>query len=126
MTSSGGRIVGIGVDLLEIDRVKLAHLKHGDIFLQKLFNDDEIADCFRKTNPYPSLAARFAAKEAAYKALSQAGIRIVRWHDYHVRQSDGGVPAISVAGVEGIVLHLSLSHTGTLAMATVVAEALSA
>lgn len=126
MTTNGGRIVGIGVDLLEIDRVKLAHLKHGDIFLQKLFNDDEIADCFRKINPYPSLAARFAAKEAAYKALSQAGLRIVRWHDYHVSQSEGGIPTISVANVKDLVLHLSLSHTGTLAMATVVAEKLGA
>lgn len=118
-------IAGIGIDLLDIDRMKLAHQKHGDAFLTRVFTPGEIAFCTAKLNPFPSLAVRFAAKEAAFKALSQVGIRIVRWQDIAISQSPDGVPAISVAGVTGYALHLSMSHTNKLATAIVVIERIS-
>ena len=117
-----GAIAGIGIDLLDIDRMKLAHQKHGDAFLTRVFTPGEIAFCTAKLNPFPSLAVRFAAKEAAFKALSQVGIRIVRWQDIAISQSPDGVPGISVEGVTGYALHLSMSHTDKLATAIVVIE----
>lgn len=115
-------IAGIGIDLLDIDRMKLAHQRHGDAFLQRVFSQAEIDFCYSQLNPFPSFAVRFAAKEAAFKALSQVGIRIVRWQDIAITQSGDGVPSLSVAGITGFEFHLSMSHTTTLATAIVVIE----
>ncbi len=57
-------IVGLGVDLIEIERVKSAHKKFGKRFIDRLFTPQEAAYCLKKSEPYPSLAGRFAAKEA--------------------------------------------------------------
>jgi len=69
MNLSGGNVLGVGVDLTEIQRIRSAHEKHGQNFLDKIFTLDEQTFCLTKTDPYPSLAARFAAKEAVSKAL---------------------------------------------------------
>ncbi len=114
-------IAGIGIDLLDIDRMKLAHQRHGDAFLQRVFSRPR-STSVSQLNPFPSFAVRFAAKEAAFKALSQVGIRIVRWQDIVISQSGDGVPSLSVAGITGFDFHLSMSHTTTLATAIVVIE----
>ncbi|OFW22057.1 MAG: holo-[acyl-carrier-protein] synthase, partial [Acidobacteria bacterium RIFCSPLOWO2_02_FULL_59_13] len=62
-------IVGIGVDLIEVSRLRLAIERHGERFLRRVFTPAEIAYCQSKKNPYERFAARFAAKEAAMKAL---------------------------------------------------------
>ncbi|MGB5105969.1 MAG: holo-ACP synthase [Candidatus Zixiibacteriota bacterium] len=120
-----GAVAGIGIDVIDIDRVKLAHQKHGDAFLDRVFTGDEIKFCSSKLNPFPSYAVRFAAKEAVFKALSQVGIRIVSWQDIAINQSSDGVPGLTVEGVTGYVFHLSMSHTTTLATAIVVIERIS-
>ena len=117
-----GSVAGVGIDLIEIDRVRLAHQRHGEAFLHRVFTDAEVAFCFRKLNPFPSLAARFAAKEAAFKALSQVGIRVIRWQDIAVTQDEDGIPSLSVEGILGFNYHLSLSHADKLATAIVVLE----
>ena len=115
-------VAGIGIDVLDIDRMKLAYQRHGDAFLKRVFTKQEIDFCSSKLNPFPSYAVRFAAKEAAFKALSQVGIRILRWQDIAITQSGDGVPSLSVAGINGFEFHLSMSHTTTLATAIVVIE----
>ncbi len=115
-------VAGIGIDLLDIDRMKLAYQRHGDAFFQRVFTEQEINFCSSKLNPFPSYAVRFAAKEAAFKALSQVGIRIVRWQDIAITQTGDGVPSLTVAGINGFEFHLSMSHTTTLATAIVVIE----
>ena len=74
-------IVGIGTDACEIDRIAASLAKYGDRFLKKIYTDGEIAYCRRKRDPAPSLAARFAAKEAASKALGTGLSRGVFWTD---------------------------------------------
>ena len=69
MNLNGGNVIGVGVDLTEISRIRAAHQKHGQSFLDKIFTADEQAFCLTKADPYPSFAARCAAKEAVSKAL---------------------------------------------------------
>jgi holo-[acyl-carrier protein] synthase len=68
MKLEGGNVVGVGVDLTEVARIRSAHARHGQAFLDKVFTPAEQALCLAKADPYPSLAARFAAKEAVSKA----------------------------------------------------------
>lgn len=63
-------IVGIGTDIVEISRIKNAVAKWGERFLRKIFTENEISYCYKKKDPFPHLAVRFAAKEAVIKALS--------------------------------------------------------
>lgn len=122
LRDDNGRTLGIGVDLIEIERIKVAYQRFGDAFLQKVYSFDEIQFCFLKQNPFPSLAARFAAKEAGFKALSQAGFAPAHWRELTVTQNSDGTPELIVPQHRNIVTHLSLSHTNTLAIATVVIE----
>ena len=115
-------IRSVGVDIVEIARIKTAYLRWGRSFLEKIFVSDEIEYCMSKANPYPSLAGRFAAKEAAFKALSNAGIKVERWHHLIVCRSPEGLPFLYSEGVKGIELHLSISHTREMAVAMVVAQ----
>ena len=69
MKLEGGNVLGVGVDLTEVARIRSAHEKHGASFLDKIFTPAEQRLCLAKADPYPSLAARFAAKEAASKAF---------------------------------------------------------
>ena len=70
-------IVGIGVDIAALDRIKGLLERHADRFLNRIFTEAEKAYCFGYKDPVPHLAARFAAKEAAYKALG--GVGPIRW-----------------------------------------------
>ena len=116
------RICGTGVDIIEIPRIKKAYERWGRDFLDKVFLPDEIDYCLLKVNPYPSLAARFAAKEAGFKALSQAGIHITLWRGIAVARSEDGRPRLVVPKSDGVRLHLSLTHSREFAVAMVVAE----
>ncbi len=116
------RICGTGVDIIEIPRIKNAYERWGNDFLAKIFSPAEIDYCLRKMNPYPSLAARFAAKEACFKALSQAGIHITLWRGISVARAEDGRPRLIVPQAEGLHLHLSLTHGKDYAVAMVIAE----
>jgi holo-[acyl-carrier protein] synthase len=125
-------IVGLGTDLAEIPRIERSIERFGDRFLERIFTPDEIAYCRRKKSSAESFAARFAAKEAGAKALGTGISFGVGWHDFEVRRAPSGKPSLHLTGraaelaatlrVTGI--SLSLTHTGTLALAVVVLEAL--
>jgi len=66
-------IVGLGIDIAEVDRVRTAIERHGEAFLKRVFTPEEIDYCKRHRNRFERYAGRFAAKEAAMKALEQAG-----------------------------------------------------
>jgi holo-[acyl-carrier protein] synthase len=72
-------IIGLGFDATDIPRIRDTVGRHGDRFLRRVFTDEEIAYCKRHRDPAPSLAARFAAKEAAMKALGTGHSRGVLW-----------------------------------------------
>lgn len=118
--------LAVGVDLVEVARVRGAWERHGERFLARVFTVGERADCGGRI---ASLAARFAAKEAAAKALG-TGIGAVGWRDIEVRTEGGGRPtlilhAAAAAAARTLGLpewHVSLSHTHTLAIAYVVAH----
>lgn len=121
-------IYGIGVDIVRVERMKTAHEKWGDTFFKKILSDDEISYCFKKSDPYPSLAVRFAAKEAVIKAI---GAEInVSLKDIEVTNNDKGRPSVTVrGGLQDFFdkhnikhTHLSLSHEKKYAVASVVLE----
>jgi len=118
-------ILGIGIDLIEVDRIKAAYERWGERFLRKVFTEAEVKYCFRKKEPFPSLAARFAAKEAGFKAFSQAGIHVVLWRSLYVERDKYGRPTLRLKDHDENRTHLALTHTRGLAMATVVVEAVS-
>ncbi|HVM32922.1 MAG TPA: holo-ACP synthase [bacterium] len=123
-------IVGTGVDLIEIERVKAAHERHGRRFLERLFTPGEAAYCLRKSDPYPSLAGRFAAKEAVIKAFSHGFGGRWKWSQIEVVKEPSGKPSLKLTGVfeelrrqRGIgSLHLSIAHSKRDATAWVLLE----
>ena len=124
-------IVGTGVDLAEVDRVRKAIERFGERFLQRVFTPAEIAYVERRGSRYQRYAARFAAKEAGMKALGTGWRRGVRWQDFEVANLPSGKPTLLLHGVaarfaerQGVTaVSLSLTHTDALGMAFVVLEA---
>src|SRR5919109_845056 len=82
-------VLGLGVDLTDIPRVAAVFEQYGDRFLRRVFTDGEIAYCTRRRNPVPHLAGRFAAKEAAMKALGTGHSRGVLWKEVEVVREKG-------------------------------------
>ena len=124
-------IVGVGIDLIEVDRVREAIERHGQRFIDRIYTDGEIAYVERKANRYERYAARFAAKEAGMKAIGTGWRRGVRWKDFEVANLPTGQPTLrfhgaaarfaDAAGVSHVAL--SLTHTASQAMAIVILEA---
>jgi holo-[acyl-carrier protein] synthase len=123
-------IVGSGIDLVEIARIQQSVERYGQRFLNRVFTASEQAYCLRKRNAAESLAARFATKEAAAKALGTGISRGVSWLEIEVAREPGGRPTIRFHGRAAEfasrlgVAHaaLSLTHTASLSMASVVLE----
>ncbi len=123
-------IVGLGVDIAEVDRIEAAIGRHGQSFLRRVFTPAEIEYCERHRNKSERYAGRFAAKEAAMKALGTGWRRGVRWRDIEVTNLPGGKPTLRLAGRarefadELRVRHISLSitHSGRTALAQVIFE----
>lgn len=124
-------IVGSGIDLIEIARIQQSLERFGQRFLDRVYTPAEQAYCLRKRKTAAeSLAARFAAKEAGAKALGTGISRGVNWLEIEVGREAGGRPtllfsgrAAHIAGIMGVThAALSLTHTGNLAMASVVLE----
>jgi holo-[acyl-carrier protein] synthase len=128
-------VLGIGLDLVEVARIERAVARWGDCFLSRVFTPREIADCSVGRVGFRSeaLAARFAAKEAVFKALGR-GRPELGWHDAEVVSDAWGKPqvvlsgrALSLAAELGVVhVLVSLSHLPGLAGAQVVASGRSA
>ena len=123
-------IVGSGIDLVEIARIRQSMERFGSRFLERVFTGSEQAYCLRKRNAAESLAARIAAKEAAAKALGTGISRGVNWLEIEVIREPGGRPSIrfrgraaEIAEQMGVAqIALSLTHTASLAMASVILE----
>ncbi len=124
-------IVGVGIDLAEVGRIREAIERHGRRFIDRIYTAAEIAYVERKANRYERYAARFAAKEAAMKAIGTGWRRGVRWQDFEVSNLATGRPALLFHGVAAQIvdaLHvrniaLSLTHTAEQGMAIVILEA---
>ena len=121
---------GIGVDICRAERIADALSRFGERMEKRLFTPDELAYCRQHKDPLPHLAARFAAKEAASKALGTGIAGGIAWTQIEVIQPGGRVPTLRFSGAAeerakslGIVRsHLSLSHDAGLAVACVVLE----
>jgi len=121
-------MIGIGVDLVDIDRFALA-VERTPRFVERVFTPSELADVEGRADAHSSLAARFAAREATMKALG-VGLGAFDLRDVSVLRTDGGRPVLNVEGRaaelaarRGIrTWHVSLSHTARSAVAVVAAE----
>lgn len=122
-------IKGLGIDIIEIDRIKEAVEKYGEKFLEKVFTPHEIKYC-KGRNEYriPELAVRFAAKEAYSKAIG-TGIRGfarnshgVSWKDIEIKNDHLGKPQIYLKGKLAENIHISLSHSRDSAVASVIID----
>jgi holo-[acyl-carrier protein] synthase len=121
-------IYGIGIDIVRVQRIQDAVEKWGEKFLLRVYTNDEIAYCYKRKNPYHSLAARFAAKEAFIKAISSE--IPLSFSDVEISNSDTGKPLLKLKGtLDDFVqtklikkIYLSLSHEQEYAVACVVLE----
>ena len=126
----GRVIVGLGLDIAEIDRITAALTRHGAAILERLYTPTEVAYCESHKNKFERYAARFAAKEAAMKALGTGWTRGVRWRDIEVANAPGGKPTLRLQGVArefaeklGVKnISLTITHSGNLALAQVIFE----
>ena len=117
-----------GTDIIEIDRIKKSIEKIGQPFINRIFTPNEISYCETKSNvKYQHYAARFAAKEAIFKAISKAlgDKQHIGWKNAEIVNDENGRPNIKfidchIEGLEGI--DISISHCRTYATATVIAE----
>ncbi len=123
-------IVGTGVDLAEVARIRHAVERYGRRFVERVFTPAEIAYVERKANRYERYAGRFAAKEAGMKAIGTGWKRGVRWVDFEVANLPSGKPTLRLHGEAARVaermgvksIALSLTHTAELGMAHVILE----
>lgn len=123
-------IVGTGIDIAEVPRIHAAIKRFGARFLARIYTEGEIRYCQSKANSVERFAARFAAKEAAMKALGTGWSHGVRWRDCEVTRMPGGRPTLKFHGRAGDIaarlgvqnVSLSLTHTAEQAMAQVILE----
>lgn len=123
-------IVGVGLDLIEVERIRAFHHRWGDRGLQRLFAPEEMAYCIGLPDPAPSLAARFAAKEAFFKAAGTGWGTGGAWTEVAVRRASSGDPELALSGraahtaadAGAGAIHVSLTHTRGMAAAVVVLE----
>src|SRR3989440_3794911 len=120
-------IIGVGLDATDIARIADVIDRHGDRFVRRIFTDGEIAYCMRRRGSAQHFAARFAAKEAAMKALGTGHTRGVLWRDVEVVRAAGGPPQLKFHGGAAIRFTylgaksslLTITHSETLAIAQV-------
>ena len=120
-------ILGIGCDLIEIERIEGVISRFGDSFLERLFTPVEIDYCTSIAKPALRFAGRFAAKEATAKALACGIGSALSWLDMEIRNNEAGKPFLilnpTVSAQFGVARsHISISHSTTLAMAYVILE----
>ncbi len=121
----GGVLVGLGADVIEVERIRGVLERQGERFLARVFTEEEKAYCFGMKHPHKHLAARFAAKEAVSKCFTTGIGAELGWKSvsvYHgprhqplVRLDEKGQALLKEVGATGVIL--TLSHTDTVAMA---------
>ena len=122
---AGAMLLNIGVDVIEVERVQKVYERQKERFLKRVFTQEEQDYCFSKSNPFPHLAARFAAKEAVSKSFSTGIGKLFSWTScsiYHgprmqplVRLDDQGKALLKALGATDV--RITLSHTKTTAVA---------
>lgn len=125
---AGAKLLNVGVDVIEVDRVQKLYERQKDRFLKRVFTHEEQDYCLSKSNPFPHLAARFAAKEAVSKAFSTGIGKLFSWTScsiYHgarmqplVRLDGQGDALMKALGATDV--RITLSHTKTTAVAVAV------
>ncbi len=91
-------VLGVGIDIIEIDRIKKSVDRFGDLFLNKIFTKTELKYSLSRANKYQHLAARFAAKEAIAKALATGWSKGFRWKDIEIFNEKNGMPKVKLTG----------------------------
>lgn len=124
-------IVGLGTDIVEIVRIGRMIERHGELFLQRVYTEEEIRYCQRRKECYPHFAGRWAAKEAVMKTLGTGWTKGVGWQDIEVCSAKSGQPSIAIhgsareyarqLGIDEVLI--SISHCRAYATATAVAVA---
>ncbi len=125
-------VVGLGVDIIELERIRAVYDRHGERFLDRILTAAEKAYCLRKVDPVPSLAGRFAVKEAGAKALGTGIARGVAWREIEVVRAPSGAPGLAFHGAAheraaalGVSRgHVTISHGRDAAVAVVVLESI--
>ena len=123
-------IVGLGIDLIEIERIKSIYLRHGSRFTHRILTDAEQVYVLRPVDPGSRLAGRWAAKEAALKALGTGLADGIRWRDIEILPDEKGKPVLTFHGkalerarlLNAGYIHVTITHSQTLAMAQVILE----
>jgi holo-[acyl-carrier protein] synthase len=123
-------ILGTGIDLAEVPRIRASAERFGDKFLTRVYTPLERAYVERKANKFERYAARFAAKEAGMKALGTGWRGGVTWHDFEVTNLPSGRPTLKLHGRAKEIaeqlgvrrISLSLTHTAENGMAFVIFE----
>ena len=123
-------IVGTGVDLAEVPRIRASIERFGAKFVDRIYTAAEIAYVERKANRFERYAGRFAAKEAGMKAIGTGWKRGVRWQDFEVSNLPSGRPTLRLHGEAARIaesmgvktISLSITHTAELGMAHVILE----
>jgi len=125
-------IIGVGIDIVEVERIKKAWDAHGDRFLNRILTDAEKAYCLKFTDAALEIAGRFAAKEAFSKAIFTGMAQGVHWRDIEITNDPSGAPRMTIKGkaaehathLGGNRLHVSISHTHQHAAAVVIVESI--
>ncbi len=121
-------IVGIGIDLVKIDRLQAIAMRWEDRFLTRVYTHAERDACFERAMPFPALAGRFALKEAMFKALGTGWSEGISWTEVEVFTNDTGKPMIRTSGQihklltskEASTIHVTTSHDGNYAIGQVI------
>ncbi|MCY3020518.1 MAG: holo-ACP synthase [Planctomycetota bacterium] len=123
-------IVGIGIDLVQVERIKGVYARHRERFLKRVLTPAEQAYVLQHADPSERLAGRWAAKEAALKALGTGLASGVRWRDVEILPDEHGKPVLILHGqaavrarhLEAAVCHVTITHSEGLALAQVILE----
>ena len=121
-------IVGLGTDIVEIARIAAMIERHGDAFLDRIYTPAERAYCGAKKHAAQHYAGRWAAKEAAMKALGTGFVPGIGWHDFEILPAPSGAPNLRVSGGGAVraaalgmeTLLVTMSHCKAYATATVI------
>ena len=121
-------IIGLGTDIVEVERIARMMADHGDHFLERVFTPNEIAHCQPRRDSSPHYAGRWAAKEAVMKVLGTGFTPEVGWTDVEINVRPSGQPYVVLHGSAQALAHrlhiteilVTISHTKTYATATAI------
>ncbi|MDD5697926.1 MAG: holo-ACP synthase [Victivallaceae bacterium] len=123
-------IVGIGTDIIKIERMQTLFERHGKAFVQRIFTEDERIEAAGRSNPIEYYAGRWAAKEAVSKALGCGIGKDCVWQDINIRSTPQGNPEFTLTGraaakaalLQARHFHISIAHEREYACAMIILE----